>query len=336
MSQASDGTTSLHRRAALVAGAVIVVAVLAILIGRYPRPGFIPLWDLGRDPLAARILVGLRLPRVLTALLVGAALAASGTVLQMLFANPLVEPGLVGVTQGAAFGAALAIVAFSAPPIVVQLSAAFFAAAGLAVSYQVARTIRFGGWVLRLVLSGIAVSAVFSAGVGMLKYVADPMDQLPAITFWMLGGLWAIGWRELLSLLPTVLPALVVLFAMRWRANLLSLNDRVAFSLGAAPGRERLLLLACATVATAAVTSVAGIVGWVGLLIPHIARRLFRADGRWSIPASIGLGAAFVAACDTIGRSLLPGEIPLGILTSLFGAAGFVILLARPGFRIER
>lgn len=336
MSQPSNGASSLHRRAALVAGAVIVVAVLAVLIGRYPRPGFIPLQDLGRDPLAARILFGLRLPRVLAALLVGAALAASGTVLQMLFANPLVEPGLVGVTQGAAFGAALAIVAFSAPPIVVQLSAAFFAAAGLGVSYHVARKIRFGGWVLRLVLSGIAVSAIFSAGVGMLKYVADPMDQLPAITFWMLGGLWAIGWRELLYLLPTVLPALAVLFAMRWRANLLSLNDRVAFSLGAAPGRERLVLLACATVATAAVTSVAGIVGWVGLLIPHIARRLFRADGRWSVPASIGLGAAFVAACDTIGRSLLPGEIPLGILTSLFGAAGFVILLARPGFRIER
>lgn len=308
----------------------------ALLVGRYPQPGFMPPALLGSDPLALRVLLGLRLPRLLAALLVGAALAGSGTVLQMLFANPLVEPGLVGVTQGAAFGAALAIIGFSAQPLIVQLCAALFAAAGLAISYTVARRIRFGGWVLRLVLAGIAVSAVYSSGVGILKYVADPMDQLPAITFWMLGGLWSVGWYELLFLLPAVLPALAVLLAMRWRANLLSLHDRVAFSLGTTPGRERLLLIAAATVATAAVTSIAGIVGWVGLLIPHIARRLFRADGRWSIPMSLLIGAAFVAFCDALGRTLLPGEIPLGILTSLFGAVGFIALLVRPGFRIER
>jgi iron complex transport system permease protein len=329
--------TGLLRRRAVLLGLVVVLLVgVAILIGRYPRPGFLPLGTLASDPLAARVLFGFRLPRVLTAILVGAALAASGNVLQMLFANPLVEPGLVGVTQGAAFGAALAIVGFSAQPVIVQLSAALFASVGLAISYTVARRIRFGGWVLRLVLAGIAVSAVFSSGVGILKYVADPMDQLPAITFWMLGGLWSVGWKEFLFLLPTVLPALLVLIAMRWRTNLLSLNDRVAFSLGTSPGRERLLLLACATVATAAVTSVAGIVGWVGLLVPHVARRLFRADGRWSIPASIAIGAGFVVFCDALGRTLLPGEIPLGILTSLFGAIGFVVLLSRRGFRIER
>lgn len=314
----------------------VAVVAAAFLIGRYPQPGFMSPARLLEDPLARRVLFGLRLPRVLAALLVGAALAGAGTVLQMLFANPLVEPGLVGVTQGAAFGAALAIIAFSAQPVVVQISAAAFAAAGLALSYRLARGIRFGGWVLRLILAGIAVSAVYSSGVGMLKYVADPLDQLPAITFWMLGGLWSVGWRELGFLLPTVLPSLAVLVAMRWRANLLSLHDRVAFSLGTVPGRERLLLIAAATVATAAATSIAGIVGWVGLLIPHITRRLFRADGRWSIPMSLVIGSSFVVLCDAIGRTLLPGEIPLGILTSLFGAAGFALLLLRPGFRIER
>jgi len=219
---------------------LLVVAVVAAFIGRYPRPGFLPLRLLGSDPLALTLLLQLRIPRVVAAVLVGAALGAAGCVLQMIFANPLVEPGLIGVSQGSAFGAALAIVLLAPQAWLVQLFAAVFGFAGLALSYTVARRLRFGGRILRLVLAGIAVSAFFSAGVGLVKFAADPLAELPAITFWLLGGLSAVHWGSLLQVGPLAVVALVYLLAVRWRLNLLALDDRVSFSLGSAPERERL------------------------------------------------------------------------------------------------
>jgi iron complex transport system permease protein len=215
--------------------------------------------------------------------------------------------------------------------LVIEISATVFALLGLILSYSLSRRIRYGGWILRLVLAGIAVSALFSAGVGILKYMADPLTELPDITYWLLGGLWAVTWKDLLYVLPLVLPGLVIAFLMRWRMNLLSLEDETAFSLGMAPNRERVLLLVAVVTATAAVTSISGIVGWVGLIIPHIARRLFGTSAQYSLPGAMLLGSIFTLASDDVARSLIAGEIPLGIITSMLGALLFLYLMTREG-----
>jgi iron complex transport system permease protein len=309
--------------------ALIGVVVLSIFIGRYPAPYWMPPQLLSQDEMAQRLVVSLRLPRITIALLLGMSLAAAGNTMQMIFRNPLVEPGLLGVTQGAAFGAATAILWLGSAPLIIEGAATLFALLGLAFSYYLARHIRFGGWVMRLVLAGIAVSALFSAGVGVLKYLADPLTQLPEITFWLLGGLWGVTWRDVAYTLPIVLPCLLVVFLMRWRLNLLSLNDDTAFSLGTTPGRERAILLFVAVAATAAMTAVAGIVGWVGLIIPHMARRVCGANAQYNLPASLLMGGIFVVICDDLARTLLAGEIPLGIITALLGAVIFMILMTR-------
>jgi iron complex transport system permease protein len=315
---------------------LIGLFLLSLSFGRYPETGFISWERLKADELARLLVFNLRLPRLLAALLLGMSLSAGGMVFQMLFGNPLVEPGFLGVSQGAAFGAALFIVFVSGSALLIQTGAAAFALAGLGLSYLLARRIRYGGWVLRLVLSGIAVSALFSAGLGILKYLADPLRQLPEITFWLLGGLSSITWIKLLSILPAVIFGLVILFLFRWRLNVLALNEETAFSMGLVPRRERLLLLTAAVLPTAAVISVAGMVGWVGLIIPHIARRLFGSDTRLTLPASMLLGAIFTILCDNLSRTLLAGEIPLGILTSLLGAAIFIALMMGRSVKVER
>jgi iron complex transport system permease protein len=311
----------------ILALALLAIFVLSALVGRYPAPGLLSFERLTQDELAQRLLFNLRLPRLLTALLLGMTLAAAGVVFQLLFSNPLVEPGFLGVSQGAAFGAALSIIFWGGSALVMQTSAAIFALLGLGISYLLARRLRYGGWVLRLVLAGIAVSALFSAGLGLLKYIADPLTQLPEITFWLLGGLASLTWGKLLSILPIAIVGLTVIYLYRWRLNLLSLNEQTAFSLGVAPGRERWLLIFAAVLPTAALISVSGMVGWVGLIIPHIARRLFGADAQFSLPAAMLLGGIFTMLCDDLARTLLAGEIPLGVLTSFFGALIFLALM---------
>ena len=320
----------------LLAFALLILLVLSLFVGRYPAPYAMPPSALWQDDMARQLVLRLRLPRVLTACLMGMTLAASGTVLQMIFRNPLVEPGLLGVSQGAAFGAAASIIVLSAGPLAMEGVATLFACLGLALSYLLARRIRYGGWILRLILSGIAVSALFSSGVGVLKYLADPLTELPDIVFWMLGGLWGVAWTDLLYLLPPVVVGLIVVTLMRWRLNLLSLDDDTGFSLGASLGRERTLVLVASVAATAAVVAVAGIVGWVGLLIPHVARRLTGADARRALPAAILLGGMFVLACDDLSRTLLAGEIPLGIVASFFGALLFIAMMLSKNIRVQR
>ena len=291
--------------------------------------------QISQDVLAQRLMFNLRLPRILTAILAGMTLSSAGYVFQMLFGNPLVEPGFLGVSQGSAFGAALAIVFLSNAAWLVQSLAAFFGILGLGLTYFMAHRVRYGGWVLCLVLAGIAISALFSSGVGILKYFADPLKQLPEITFWLLGGLYSITWTRFLSILPAVVISLIILYRMRWRLNVLSLSDETAFSLGAAPQRERLLLLIASVIATAAIISVAGMVSWVGLIMPHIARRLFGADARYSLIGSMILGAGFMLICDNLARTLIAGEIPLGILTSLIGAIGFMYLMTIQRVKVQ-
>jgi len=315
---------------------LLLVFILALFSGRYPHAGIMNPKLLFTDPLAWKLVFYLRLPRLLTSLLLGVSLAGAGMVFQMIFANPLVEPGFLGVSQGAAFGAAFAIIFLGSSAWLIQGSAACFAIAGLGFSYYIAKRVNYGGWVLRLILAGIAVSALFSAGVGIMKYVADPMSQLPEITFWLLGGLWSITWREFFTILPVTIISMTIVFLMRWRLNVLSLDDETAFSLGISPGTARIIFLISATAATAAVISVSGIVNWVGLIVPHIARRLFRSDTRQSLPAAMLLGGIFTIFCDTMARSVFAGEIPLGIFTSLFGAGAFIILLLNKSIRVQK
>ncbi len=307
--------------------AALILFSLALLAGRYPNAGFMDPRILATDELARTILLTVRLPRILAAALLGAVLAASGNAFQMVFSNPLVEPGFLGVSQGAAFGAALAMVLGFRHDLAVAGGAFLFALTGLGASAALARRFRFGGWVLRLVLAGIAVSAFFSASLAWVKYAADPLRELPDIAYWTLGGLSGMGWKRLSAVAPVALVSLGVLRAAGWRLSILSLEDTAAFSLGARPGRERALILAAATAGVAAMTAVSGIVSWVGLIVPHAARLAAGADGRRSMPVSMALGAAFVLACDAVSRTLLPGELPLGVTTAFLGTAGFIALL---------
>ena len=335
--RAAGWRTAWRKRPLLILGlALLLVFLLSLLVGRYPAPYWMSPTALLEDEMARQLVLNLRLPRVLTACLLGMTLAACGTVLQMIFRNPLVEPGFLGVSQGAALGAALGIIFLGSSQIATQGLAAILACLGLALSYFLARRVRFGGWILRLVLSGIAVSALFSSGVGALKYMADPLTQLPDIVFWMLGGLWGVTWNDFLYILLPVTVGLIIIVLMRWRLNLLSLDADTGFSLGAATGRERTLVLVAAVVATAAVVSVAGVVAWIGLLIPHVARRLTGADAQRALPASLLLGAMFALVCDNLARTLLPGEIPLGIVASFFGAILFMVLMLSKNIRVQR
>jgi len=314
---------------------VLAALVLSLFLGRYPRLILTPFSALHNDELARNLVLHLRFPRILAAFLLGMVLSAAGSVFQMIFRNPLVDSGFLGVSQGAAFGASLAIVFLHGSTLAVQGCAAAFALIGLAASYNLARRFPLSDWVLRLILAGIAVAALFSAGTGALKYLADPQRQLPDITFWLLGGLWGITWKDIGHLLPIVVPCLLLILLMRWRLNLLSLRDETSFSLGVAPGRERLILLIAAAAATAAAVSKAGSIAWVGLIVPHIARRMVGSDAKRSVPAAMLLGGVFVLFCDDLARILLSGEIPLGILTSLFGTSIFLILLLRRGMKVK-
>jgi iron complex transport system permease protein len=320
----------------VLVGLFLLLLFVSLFVGRYPNPGLLSPAVLRDDALARQLVWNLRLPRVLAAALLGMALGGCGTVLQMIFRNPLVEPGFLGVSQGAAFGAALSIVYLDASALGMEVVATASACLGLGLSYFIARRARYGGWILRLVLSGIAVSALFAAGVGILKYLADPLTELPDIVFWMLGGLWGVTWADLVYLLPPVGVGLVVVYAMRWRLNILSLDDDTGYSLGVAPGRERALVLVAAVAATASVVAVAGVVGWIGLLVPHVARRMTGADARQALPASLLVGGIFALVCDGLARSLLPGEIPLGILASLFGALLFLVMMLSRNVRVQR
>lgn len=324
------------RRAPLLVLLFVSVSVVALFMGRYPAPGFTPPAALRDDPTARAVVFGSRLPRVLGAALVGASLGGAGAAFQLVFANPLVEPGFLGVSQGAAFGAALAMaLGFRLGP-AASLSAFAFALAALAASTALARKFRYGGSVLRLVLAGISVSAVFSAGLAVIKYAADPLSQLPDIAYWTLGGLSGMNWASFRLMAPPVVASLALLLLFRRRIDLLSLDDEVSRSLGARPETERAFLLAAAALGVAASVAASGVVSWAGLVVPHAARAIVGPEARESIPASMLLGAVFLVACDAAARTAFAGELPLGATVSALGAALFVYFLAAGRSRIVR
>ncbi|TCK22399.1 FecCD family ABC transporter permease [Pseudonocardia endophytica] len=272
-----------------------------------------------------------RMPRIVAAVLVGASLAAAGAAYQALFRNPMVSPDLLGASGGAGVGAATGILlAWSAASI--QLAAFVAGLAAVLLAYAIGSVLgRAGDATLTLVLSGIVVSSLCSALISLTKYVADPDNTLPQITFWLLGGLDSVSVRGLLPILAPILVGLVPLLVLRWRLTVLSIGDDEARSLGVDPRVVKGVVIVGATLMTAASVSAAGIVGWVGLVVPHAARLLVGADVRRMLPVSALLGAIFLLVVDDVVRTLLPSEVPLGVMTALVGAPFFLVLLARRG-----
>ncbi|MDY0072801.1 MAG: iron ABC transporter permease [Thauera sp.] len=272
----------------------------------------------------------LRLPRIAAALLVGMALATAGATYQAMFRNPLVSPDILGVAAGAGLGASFAILA-GLPLVMVQFAA--FGGGLLAVScvVLVATRVRHHDPILAMVLAGVAIGTLFAAGISLVKVLADPSVQLPSITFWLLGGLHAITLTDLALVSPLLFGALLPIWLLRWRINALSLSDDEAASIGVDVRRLRLILIACATLMTASAVAIAGIIGWIGLVIPHAARLLAGAEFSRLLPATLLLGGSFLLIADSFARSVAAIELPLGILTAFVGAPAFLLLLARQG-----
>ena len=316
--------------------AIPVAAVMALSFGRFDVPPLQVLRILAANvlplapdwPASAELVVErIRLPRVLSAMLAGAALGLTGAALQGIFRNPLVGPQIIGVTSGAAFGGALAIFLFGSAVALIGLGF-LFGLAAVAIVYALAR-VEGQAPVLTLVLAGVVVSAAFSALVSLLTYLADPNNTLAAIVYWLMGSFATASYEKLGILAAAVLAGSTVLWLMRFRVNVLSLGDEEAGALGISVERSRWLILAAVALSVAGIVAVAGVVGWVGLVVPHLARMVVGPDHRVLIPASAMLGAVYLLAIDTVARTAMAAEIPLGILTALVGAPVFAIMLRR-------
>jgi iron complex transport system permease protein len=321
--------------AAAVLGLLALVAI-AISVGPYPvAPGDLVALLIAKAGAHARplpaaaetVILQIRLPRVLAALGVGAALAASGATYQSLFRNPLVSPDILGVSSGAAFGAVIGI--FLSLPVVAIEAASFVGGlAAVLIVYAIAAAIRGRDAVLVLVLAGVVIGALFGAGVGLLKYLADPYNQLPAITFWLLGSLAATNPGDLTALLPALAIGLAPLGLLRWRIDVMTLGEEEATALGIDTRVLRIVVIAAATLMTSAAVAASGIIGWVGLVVPHLARLVVGRSFTRLLPVSVVFGAAYLLAVDTLARSLGTVELPLGVLTAALGTPVFLWVLA--------
>ena len=314
-----------------LAGSLVLGSFAALLVGPYPLGLVEALSVLTGGESADRaetVLLAIRLPRVTASLLVGAALAAAGACYQTIFRNPLVSPDILGVSAGAGLGAVLGIF-LSLPVAAIQLLGFAGGLGAVALVGFVAAAVKTGDRTLVLVLAGVVVGALAGAATSLLKVLADPYDQLPAITFWLLGSLAGVKAADLVPAAPVVAAGLLPLVLLRWRINVLALGDEEARALGVEAGRLRLVVILCATLITASVVAVAGVVGWVGLVIPHIARMLVGPGFSRLLPAAALLGAGYMLAVDTLARTISAAEVPLGILTAVVGAPFFLWLLAR-------
>lgn len=316
---------------------LLAAAIAAFAVGRFPVsfPDLVlSVWSkvMGRGsglPAASETVIWqIRGPRVIAAIAVGAALSAAGAAFQGLFRNPLVSPDILGASSGAALGAVIGIYLSLG---VFGIQAAAFAGGIVAVAavYAIGSRIRTGDPILVLVLTGVVLGSLLGAGIGMIKYLADPYNQLPAMTFWLLGSLSSANAEDLVPLVTPIVIGAGVLIALRWRLNVLSLPDDEARSLGLAIARYRILIVAAATLVTAASVAAAGIIGWVGLIVPHMARFLVGPGFARLLPAATILGGGYLLVVDTLARSIAPIEVPLGILTAVIGTPFFIWLLAR-------
>lgn len=315
-----------------------VVVVGSFLIGRYPLSlkeifGILTSKLFPVEPFwaeqAQTVFLNIRAPRVLTGCLVGCALSAAGAAYQGVFQNPMASPDILGASSGAAFGAALALL-FGADGSVVIACAFFFSLLCTGTAWLISQRTQ-GRQILGLILSGIVVGSLFTASTSLIKLVADPTDQLPAITYWLMGSLAGSGQVTLMFSFLIMSVGLLPLFLLRWKINVLTLGDEEAWALGVNAKRMRLIIVFCASLITAAAVSISGIIGWVGLVVPHMARRLVGNNYRYLMPASMLMGAAFLPLVDDVARNVLSSEIPIGVLTAFIGAPFFLYLITAKG-----
>ena len=323
-------------------GAMVFMAIASFMIGRYQNVDaiqaikitllqifpFLPIQQ-DWDSLSASVVLSIRWPRIVIALLVGAALSVSGAAYQGVFRNPMVSPDILGISAAAGFGAALAIVVINdinSPWI--QVLAFVFAILGVLCSYLLART-KNGIPNVMLILAGVVTAAIFNAGISMMKYVADPEEQLPAITYWLMGSLTGIRWANLAYCAPIILISLAILLVFSWRLNLLTMGDAEARSMGINAARLKTITIVCATAMTATAVSQAGTISWIGLVIPHIARMIAGPDHSKLIPTAAVIGGTFLLFVDDLTRTISETAIPLSIPIALIGAPFFAVLLRR-------
>lgn len=321
----------------IVISAILVITMLGAMgIGRYS----ISLGDIINtllpkslagevDPNVRTVIYNIRLPRVLLAALAGSGLAVSGAAFQSLFSNPLATPDTLGVATGASFGAALGII-LGFGSIGIQMCAFIVGIACIGLVYFISK-IKGERSMIMIILAGMVISSLFQAMVSLIKYVADPQDTLPQITFWLMGSLSGVGFDELIIGAPLIILGILIIFLLRWKMNMLSLHEDESKSLGVNVKVVRLFTIMSAALITASVVSICGNIGWVGLLIPHISRMIFGNNNKSVIPACIGFGAIFMVVIDTIARSAIASEIPISILTAFVGAPFFIILLRKTG-----
>ncbi len=321
----------------LLALLLLGVALVSLSLGKYQLPitdicqfagwKIFGLHELSaaKQSLLANILLDIRLPRILAAILIGAALAVSGTAFQALFINPLVSPGLLGVLAGASFGAALGMIC-AENWLVVQCSTLVFAFVAVGVAVTIAHVFQARS-IIMLVLGGIISGAFFTASLSIVKYAADPTNQLPAIVYWLMGNLSAVdGDTMLLVSLPMLLGIVVLLFN-GGRLNAMSMGEEEAQALGINVGRVRMIVIVLATLISALTVVIGGMIGWVGLIIPHICRMIVGPDNRLLLPAAALIGAVYLLVVDNVSRLAFSFEIPTGIVTSLIGIPFFVLVL---------
>ncbi|MEI3178557.1 MAG: iron ABC transporter permease [Lachnospiraceae bacterium] len=281
------------------------------------------------DNTAYTVIFNVRLPRIILAAVVGAGLSCAGAAFQGLFSNPLATPDTLGVASGASFGAVLAML-IGGNMIGIQGMALIFGLISCLITFLIGRSRRRGSIVM-IVLAGLVVSSVFEALVSLMKYVADPQDELPVITYWLMGSMSRANYKNLVMGIPFIVIGIIIIFALRWRLNILSFNEDEARSLGVNVKILRAAFILASSMITASCVSMCGQVGWVGLLVPHISRMMRGNNNCKVIPVSISLGAFFMIVMDTFARSATASEIPISILTAIIGAPVFIVLLKKTG-----
>ena len=329
--------------------AFFVVFSLSFLVGRYPVSPFTALKILFSRALSffsferlslsgwsgseEAVVLNIRFPRIASASLIGAALSVAGASYQGIFRNPMVSPDLLGASTGAGFGAALGILT-GGGYFAITLSSFSFGLLAVMLAVLVARKSRIDS-TLSLVLAGVMISSLFSSGTSLIKLMADTQDQLPAITYWLMGSLSSIKMKDLIFAFFPVVIGLIPVILLRWRINLLTLNEDEARSMGIEVKKMRLIVILSSTLMTAGAVAISGMIGWVGLVIPHFSRLIFGDDYSITLPSSAFLGATFLLLVDDLARIVSTAEIPLGILTSFVGAPVFLFLILKGGRRNE-
>ncbi|TCL64147.1 iron ABC transporter permease [Rhizobium sp. BK251] len=337
----ATGLAGRSRASVSVLPVLICILVLAILysltIGRYDlsvrdvayilidnvHPMIIPYWE----PVQEVVVEQVRLPRIMAAVIVGFGLSVSGAALQGLFRNPLVDPGIIGVTSGAGFGGTLAILLGLQGPLL--LTMAFLFGIGSVFLVKLLSTVRGRTSMLTLVLAGVVISAFFSAAISIAKLLADPFQKLPAITYWLMGSIASSNYLDVLLVAAAVVPSAVMIYLLRFQINIMSLGEERARALGTKVVLVQWIILVASALISAGVVATSGIIGWVGLVIPHVARAFVGADHQRLLPVSGVIGAIYLLMVDNLARTVTTAEIPLGIITALIGVPVFAVILRR-------